>query len=124
MPPRNGHAGRSLRAFLSIGARLSASGAKRSIHRATDGAPMNRPQNQAVHSALAAWAPHLISISNAQWQFSLINGSSHLVQAKAEGDWLLMETECPGLDRSWSLWDAAVGNATICGLAKLVWSRD
>lgn len=85
---------------------------------------MNRPQNQAVHSALAAWAPHLISISNAQWQFSLINGSSHLVQAKAEGDWLLMETECLGLDRSWSLWDAAVGNATICGLAKLVWSRD
>ena len=85
---------------------------------------MNDPCEHAVRDALAAVTPQLTPLGNSRWQFPLLNGSSHIVTVGADGDWLLLETDCAGFSNKLSsFWGAAIQNATFAGLTKLVlWS--
>jgi hypothetical protein len=81
--------------------------------------------DEAIGAAITALASQVIPIGNSVWRFTLLNGSPHVVTAKIDGDWLLLEADCSGeAQRPECFWDSLVRNASLAGLAKLVLAHD
>jgi hypothetical protein len=81
---------------------------------------VNPTRNEAIRTALAAVTSELILEGNSCWRFALPNGAPHVVTAKTDDDWLVIESDCPPV----IFWEALVRNASLPGLAKFVLARD
>jgi hypothetical protein len=86
---------------------------------------MSQVHDDAIRAAIAAVTTKLTPVGSSIWQFTLLNGAPHVVTAKTEGDWVLLEADRTGAaQRADSFWDALVRNATLPGLAKLALAHD
>jgi hypothetical protein len=84
-----------------------------------------KARDEAICAAIAAVASQLTPLGNSSWRFNLLNGAPHVVTAKTDYEWLLLESDCSGqAQRPELFWDALVRNASLAGLAKLVLAQD
>lgn len=82
-------------------------------------------RDEAIRSALAAVSSELTPEGNSGWRFAWPNGAPHLVTANTDGDWLLLEADCPGgTQGSESFCGTLARNACLDGLAKFVLAGD
>jgi hypothetical protein len=82
-------------------------------------------RNEAICAALAAVSSEVTPSGLSGWRFSLLNGAPHGVTANADGDWLLLEADCPGgVQEPESFWGALARNGSLDGLAKFVLTGD
>jgi hypothetical protein len=82
-------------------------------------------RDESIRAAITGVASELTPTGRSRWQFALLNGVPHVVTAKTDDEWLLLEADFanepqgPGF-----FWEALVRNASLAGLAKLVLARD
>jgi hypothetical protein len=87
--------------------------------------PRHNASDDAIRTAIAIVASELSPTGDSGWRFTLLNGAPHVVTAKTDGAWLLLEADCSGeAQRPEGFWDALVRNASFAGLAKLVLAHD
>lgn len=83
------------------------------------------PRDEAIRSALAAVSSELRPAGNSGWRFAWRNGAPHLLTANTDGDWLLLEADCPGgAQGPESFWGALARNGSLPGLAKFALAGD
>jgi hypothetical protein len=86
---------------------------------------VNPTRNEAIRTALAAVTSELILESDSCWRFALRNGTPHVLTAKTQDDWILLESDCSTKGHPPALfWEALARNASLAGLAKFVLARD
>jgi hypothetical protein len=86
---------------------------------------VNPARNEAIRTALAAVTSELILESDSCWRFALRNGTPHVLTAKTQDDWLVIESDCSTKGQPPALfWEALARNASLAGLAKLVLARE
>ena len=84
-----------------------------------------KARDKAVCAAISAVASQLKPLGDSSWRFTLLNGAPHVVTARINDDWLMLEAECEGEAQPRGLfWDALVRNSSLECLAKVVLAQD
>ena len=72
-------------------------------------------RDEAIRTAIAAVASQVTPAGNSGWRFTLLNGAPHVVTAKADGDWLLLEADCSGAAQHPELFLGRAGAQRVVG---------